>query len=130
MKTTPVLDILNPPAGAIPATEAQLIALGLTPEDIAAGEKRGEMKTRGAWSIPVSYRAIVETKDFGEYSTVTRARFWPARTMHAPRQSGYELEGRVSLGGKKISAFTSSQLFELPDGRLVDCATIFVRLRD
>jgi hypothetical protein len=132
MKTTPVLDILNPPAGAIPATEAQLIALGLTPADITAGEKRGEMKTRGAWSIPVSYRALVETKNFtGERAGETpRARFWPARTMSAPVQSGHELEGRVSLGGKKISAFTSSQLFELPDGRLIDCATIFVRLRD
>ncbi len=132
MKTSPVIDLLNPPAGAIPATEAQLIALGLTPADIAAGEKRGDLVTRGPWSLPVSYRAIVETKNFqGEKAGETpRARFWPARTMHAPRQSGYELEGRVSLGGKKVSAFTSSQLFELPDGRLIDCATIFVRLRD
>ena len=126
----PIIDIINPPAGAIPATEAQLIALGFTPEEIAAGEKRGDLKNCGPWNIPVSYRAITEARDFGEHSKVTRARFWPVRTISNPRESGYCLEGRVSLGGKNVSAFTSDTLFELPDGRLVAAATIFVRLRD
>lgn len=126
----PIIDITNPPAGSIPATEEQLIALGFTPEEIAAGEKRGDLKTYGPWGLPVSYRAITESRDLGEYSKTTRARFWPVRTLSNPRESGYCLEGRVSLGGEKVSAFTSDTLFELPDGRLISAATNFVRLRD
>lgn len=41
-------------------------------------------------------------------------------------QSGYELEGKVSVGGKKRSCFTSSQLFEI-DGETVDIGVIFAR---
>jgi hypothetical protein len=51
------------------------------------------------------------------------------RTLTGIRQGGYELEGRVSIGGRKYAAFTSSQLFELPDGRLIDIATIHARVR-
>ena len=41
-----------------------------------------------------------------------------------------QMEGQVSLGGKKYSAFTSSQLFEREDGSLVDVGVIFVRMSD
>ena len=126
----PIIDIANPPAGAIPATIEQLRALGLTDADIAAGEKRGEMETRGPWGTISRYSAITEAKDFTEvFPTKTaRARFWPARSLENPRESGYQLEGRVSIGGRKVRAFTASQLFELPDGRLIDVATIFACL--
>jgi len=114
----------NPPAGAIPATEGQLAALGVTPAEIAAGEKRFDMTHRGPWHICTSLAAIVEHSEYGDFSQVTRARFWPVRRMSAPRENGYAMEGQVSIGGRKIPAFTSSQLFELPDGRLIDVATL------
>ena len=34
------------------------------------------------------------------------------------------LEGRVKVNGKAYRGFTSSQLFELPDGKLINAATI------
>jgi hypothetical protein len=124
MKQQPTIDLANPPAGAIPATEEQLAALGVTPEEIQAGEKRHQSTHRGAWNICTSLFAIVEHSEYGENSRVTRARFWPARRMTNPRSMGYDMEGRLSLGGKKIPAFTSSQLFELPNGHLVSVATL------
>ena len=48
------------------------------------------------------------------------------RTLSDIRESGYELEGRVSINWKKHRGFTSSQLFKLEDGKLVDVAIIFV----
>lgn len=124
----PTLDISNPPAGSIPATEAQLLALGVAPEEIAAGEKRSDSTHSGPWQICESIAAVVEWKDYveGEHGIATTARacFWPVRRMHRPRSSGYAMEGWISLGGKKVPAFTGSQLFELPDGRLVNVATL------
>lgn len=48
------------------------------------------------------------------------------RRMHHPRESGYNQEGRVSVGGKKHRAFTSSRLFEREDGSLCDVAVFIV----
>lgn len=120
----PVIDTTNPPAGAIPATEEQLAALGVTPAEIAAGKKRFDMTHRGPWHICTSIAAIVEHSEYGDFSRVTRARFWPVRRMSNPRQNGHEMEGLISIDGRKIHAFTSSQFFELPDGRLVNVATL------
>lgn len=124
MKQQPVIDYANPPAGAIPATEAQLAALGVTPAEIQAGEKRFQSTHAGPWHTCTSISAIVEHSEFGEHSRVTRARYWPVRRMHRPNPEGYSQAGRVSLGGKKIHAFTSSQLFQLPCGKLVEVATL------
>jgi len=49
------------------------------------------------------------------------------RTLSNPKPGGYELEGRVSLQGKKHTAFTSSHLFDLENGHLIDVGIIFVR---
>ena len=108
----------------IPITLEQARELGITDKDIAAWQKRGEMKTVGMWHIPVSYKAIVMHKDFD----TRHVQVWSDRTMFNVTQGGYELEGWVSLGGKKYTCFTSSIMFELPDKTLVDCACIFVRL--
>jgi len=43
------------------------------------------------------------------------------------KEDGYQLEGRVSIGGKKYSAFTTKTTFLRPDGKYVDVATLFVR---
>jgi hypothetical protein len=106
----------------------QLLTLGFTPEEIEAGEKRLESVHSGPWSICQSLRGIVERAEFGEYSRKMWVEFYPARKMSNPRSCGYDMEGTISLGGKKSSAFTSSQLFELPDGRLIDCGILFARI--
>ena len=110
-------------------TMEQANALGITSEHIASGEMRGNMETRGPWCIISSYSAIVCHRNFPEIGSredVTYT-FWPRRKLSKARQSGYQLEGRVSIAGKSYSAFTANQLVEI-DGHLVDLATIFPRL--
>lgn len=127
---TPIIDIESPPH-AVPVTWEQLEALGITKEDIEAGEKRGESTYVGPWDIMKSYKAIVEHLEWGDSRGTLerkRLRVWPPRTMANIRPCGYDIEGWVSLGGKKVSCFSSSIMFETPDGRLVDCAAIFVRI--
>ena len=104
-------------------TRDQLHSLGFTDQEIEAGESRGEMKTRGPWQVAVSYRALVEQIDF----ETGQACFWPARTLADLRQNGYAMDGRVSLGGVKRSAFTSSYFFEVDGGGYFEAASIFVR---
>jgi hypothetical protein len=80
-------------------------------------EIRFNIETIGPWSIPLRVKALAVTLDgkvFGE------------RTMYAPKESGYQLEGRVSIGGKKYRAWTSSQLFERPDKSLCEVAVLYV----
>jgi hypothetical protein len=96
---------------------------------VAAGELRGKLKTYGPWQLPVSYTALAV-----EYTEVDETHFSPyyptailhgLRTMSRPRESGYVLEGQVSIDGKKRRAFTSSALF-LVGGKLVDVAILYV----
>ena len=128
MKTAPIIDIVNPPP-AVPATVDQLAALGVTPAEIEAGEKRFRSAHFGHWRITVSVSAIVEETEFAEnpcpYSTkIDRSRFYPVRKAGKCREDGYCMRGVISLNGKKRRVFTSSQLFELPDGRLVNVAVL------
>lgn len=55
-------------------------------------------------------------------------RVYGIRTLLNARESGYALEGRVRLAGKRFRAFTSSQLFQRPDGSLCSVATLHVCL--
>lgn len=99
---------------------------------IDAGERRGEMVTVGPWSICRSYKALVTTATWRPVPThdyVDEYTLHGDRTMTNPKPGGYELEGRVSIDGKKRSCFTSSILFELPDKRLIDVAVIHVRTK-
>ena len=98
---------------------------------IPAGEKRGAIKIRGPWSIITSYKALAVTatwtpEKFGNRYVDTYT-LHGDRTMSDPRQSGYALEGHVSIKGERRSCFTSDILFELPDGALVSVAVIHVR---
>lgn len=117
---------------ALPVTKDELLSMGITETDIVAGEKRGGIKTYGPWNIPVSYKALCMSmvNTYPDFPSITHNKTaYGMRTLTGIRQGGYELEGRVSIGGKKYSAFTSSQLFELPDGRLIDVAVIHARVR-
>lgn len=97
---------------------------------IIGGEPRDvhhETDTIGPWQISVRSRAIAVSVKWGEHSYMETITLYGWRTLSRPKQSGYHLEGLVSIGGKKYSAFTSSQMFCLPDGRLFDVATIHAR---
>lgn len=94
--------------------------------ELPSGEIRGEMKTLGMWSIPVNYIALAMSCDFGPHSTPINAVLYGIRTLTNVRQSGYELEGTVSVNGNKYRGFTSSCLFQREDGSLVSVATIHV----
>lgn len=117
--------------GALPITTEQAVAIfgdelkGL----LESGEMRGNLKTFGPWSIPLSFRAHAVSSEWVDNPSVIARRkavtFWGERTMTHPRESGYNLEGRVFAGGKKRRAFTSGDLLDI-DGRLVQIATIHV----
>jgi hypothetical protein len=132
MNTTKTWNREDCKGGALKATESELLAMGITEKDIIAGEKRGKLVTYGPWQLPVSYKAVCTSSLWDKTSgfpVPAQVAVYGIRTLTNVRQDGYELEGRVSIGGKKYSAFTSSQLFELPDGRLIDVATIHARIR-
>lgn len=127
MKTKPILKYENPTSGSVKATREELNLLGVTDAEIDAGEKRFEMETWGYYGVVKSLKAVVECAEFGANSRPTWRQFYTVRTMSNAKPSGYDMEGFVSIGGKKSSCFTSSQLFELPCGKLVDVAVIFSR---
>lgn len=73
-----------------------------------------------------SLKGLAVSCKFGEYSQQYDRRVYGMRTLLNPKESGYQLEGRVSIGGKKYRAFTSSTLFEREDGSLCDVAVLHV----
>jgi len=121
---------------ALPITRQELIEMGITEDQIESGEARGELKTSGPWQIPVSYKALCQStiytpKEKQRYSAEQeKTTVYGLRTMNNIRQSGYEIEGYVSVNGKKCSCFSSSQLFELENGKLIDVAVIHARIKD
>lgn len=111
---------------AIKLTEEQCNILGI---DINTDEIRGEMKTSGMWRIPVNYKAMcVDTRyiNTGGIIKPTEVTFFGMRTMTNIRQSGYNIEGYVSIKGKKYTCFDSSVLIEV-NGKLINVACISAR---
>ena len=112
--------------GSIKMDREQARFLGI---DIALDKNEGELKTIGAWNVPVSYQAqcidtLYEKTEFG--TKPKEVVFFGKRKLTNLKQSGYELDGWVSIGGKKYSAFTSSILIEI-DGKLINVACISAR---
>jgi len=64
---------------------------------------------------------VATRKHTGERESETA---YGKRTLTNLRESGHQFEGQVSVNGRKVRGFTSSQLFELPDGKLINVATI------
>lgn len=125
----PEIKITNPEP-SIKLTESDAIALGI---DITKDEMRGELKTVGMWQLPVSFKAIAMSARFGKkensfFDSCLESTFYGVRTMTNVRQSGYQIEGYVSIGGKKYTCFSSSQLFEV-NGKLIDVAVIHARVK-
>jgi hypothetical protein len=100
-------------------------------------------KVRGAWAVPDNplwtppasvsqVRFDFDQTSWGALRSIRalvvdlKGRIYGMRKMHAPKQDGYVMRGRVSVGGKKWPAFTGSTLFVRPDGTLVDVATLVI----
>lgn len=119
---------INNPSVAIKLSKDQAISLGI---DITQDEIRGEVETRGVWHIVSSYRALCIANEYDKTSMFTKissTTIFGKRRLSRPKDSGYHLEGYVSIGGKKYSAYTSSTLFEV-DGKLINVATINARIK-
>jgi hypothetical protein len=108
------------PCSTIELTKEQAEKLGI---DTSQDEIRGELKTFGPWSIPVSYKALCISAVYGEYSEPQSKTIYGKRSLLNVKEDGYSLGGKVSIGGKKYRAFTSSQLFQI-EGKLIDVAVI------
>jgi hypothetical protein len=76
-----------------------------------------EYKHFGPWSIVSSLRGIAVDRNGCVYGP---------RSLSQPKQMGHQMHGRVSIGGKQYPAWTSSQLFERPNGSLVDVGILWV----
>jgi hypothetical protein len=126
MSVMKVIKVINPDS-AVKLTKEQCISLGI---DISQDVIRGEYETVGSWSIIRSFSALCITNEYdktGMFTKIASTSFFGKRTMSNPRNSGYHLEGRVSIGGKKYSAFTSDILIEV-EGKLISVATIHARI--
>jgi hypothetical protein len=111
----------------IKLTENQAKQLGI---DINQDQQRGELITSGPWGNPVTFKALAVSskweKDF--FNRRTETTIYGVRTMGQIRPSGYALEGYVSIGGKKYTCFTCTQMFEV-NGKLIDVAVIHARIK-
>lgn len=119
--------VIDNPSGSIVLTKEQAIAFGIDPN---LNEQGLYIKTEGPWSIVKKVEGLcVENvygkTDFGSKKIVSTT-LHGKRSMSNPRQTGYHLDGYVSVKGKKRSAYTSSILFEV-DGKLVNVGTINIR---
>jgi hypothetical protein len=83
-----------------------------------SGDCRFSITTTGhGWNVITSIRGLVIDFKTREVHGV--------RTMHHPKESGYQMTGRVSVGGKKVRAFTSSTLLRV-NGRLISVAVLYI----
>ena len=89
------------------------------PPGTAKGERRLDIETRGPWGIVSKITGLAVAKE------PNGVRVYGDRSLLKPRESGHDMEGRVSIDGKSYRAFTSSQLF-LHQGKLVDIAILYV----
>jgi hypothetical protein len=93
------------------------------------GDISGEMVTVGPWQVPVKFVALAASYNwknncYGDF--IESVTLYGKRTLCRVKESDYKLEGIVSIKGVKRRAYTSSIMFELPDGRLYNVSTIQV----
>jgi hypothetical protein len=110
----------------IKLTIEEAIKYGIDPEQ---DETRGKLTTiLGGWPA-VSYKALCISSIFGAHSFVEETTIYGVRTMQSIKSAGYGIEGRVSIGGKKYTAFDSSITVEV-EGKSIEVAVIFARVKD
>ncbi len=95
--------------------------VGPLPDGVVKGERRFEIETRGPWGIVSKVRGLAVRK------TEDGIIVYGDRSLIGARESGYHMEGHVNVDGRRVSAFTASQLFRGPDGKLFDVAILYMR---
>ena len=95
-----------------------------------------KLQANNTWNIPAANEVRFEIKQLNNFhGTIlsiralvidNEGRILGVRTMNNPREEGYCQVGRVSLFGRKVRGWTSSQLFEREDGSLCSVAVIRV----
>lgn len=104
----------DPDVGSWPAPGPN--AIWTLPDGV--GEVRGESTCCPGWFAAIrTYRAL---------ACDAWGRIYGMRSLSHPRESGHDLEGRVSIGGRSYRAVTGSQLFERPDRTLRRVAILYV----
>ena len=106
------------------------VPVGLNlPDD--TNEVRFEIEHHGPWQLVSRVRGLCVSMDMQEtdYGQRITAGFYVhgVRAMSDIKESGYQLEGRVAVNGRKRSAFTGSILFERADGSLLEVACLIAR---
>lgn len=122
--------IFSENTSTIKLTVEQAKNLGI---DILQDEIRGNLKTFGVWQIPISFNALCVSRKYGKkensyHDQCLQVIVYGNRTMTNVKQGGYELNGYVSIKGKKYSCFTSCQTFEV-EGKLIEVSVIHARVR-
>lgn len=93
-------------------------------QNIIDDTQRLEIETYGVWGMPISVKGLAVSMDFKTGAHT----IYGYRTMYNVKQSGYDLEGHVSIKGKKYSCFTSNTIFRLENGKSVCVEIIFPRV--
>lgn len=113
-------------------TKEQFFDLGFTQADLDKGERRLDLETRGPWSIVSRIRGMaVRCNSFADAEKNYRGEYTHSvdflgfRSLDKPKNLGYEMEGKVSIDGKRIRAFTSSLLVKV-DEKLVSIGILYV----
>lgn len=131
---------LTIPGGSTPrVTRAQAVAIA-GEDALRSGELRFKTDTRYPWGVTTRIvgavvRTLWDPKAPKGCAWSVGHVFYGMRAGVDCREAGYVMECRVSIGGRKVSAFTSDILLEIVDPRpgdrrLVSVATLFPRLKD
>lgn len=78
-----------------------------------------DIETRGPWGCVSKVSGLAVAKEGDTVDVIG------VRCLLNAEQSGHQMEGKVSVHGKKYRTFTSSQLFWI-NGILVDVAVLYV----
>jgi hypothetical protein len=89
---------------------------------------QGELETVGVWQTPVSFKAPAVSATYDNFGITAYTLYGP-RSLSGCYPSSYHLEGTVSVKNSKRKAFTSSLMCRLPDGKLLETATIHARIK-
>jgi hypothetical protein len=116
------IKILNPDC-AIKLSKDNAIYLGI---DITKDEIRANYETYGPWNIIKSFEALCISNEYDNstmFTKIASTEIYGKRKLSNIKQSGYCLNGYVSVNGEKRKAYTSDILFDV-EGKLINVATI------
>ena len=88
----------------------------------------GILQTVGPWQIPTKFIAPTVVANSSPLGWAESYTLYGIRTLAECKSGSYNLEGRVSIGGKKYSAFSSAILWSV-EGKLIQTAVIYARMK-